>query len=248
MKVTQFPIMKSSPDTEVWSLSGPTLSIRSVSTHIGAILTTAKALRDSPLWIPISNWLLKTSNFSLYVKLMLAASYARIGSRFLGKLSRKVEPAGKIRIFAMVDPWTQWIFRPLHLKIFSLLRPLSTDGTFNQLAPVHRLLERVGPVPELYSYDLSAATDRLPILLQTFIIRSKFYGLEEDWAKILVARDYWLKVSVRELSDIPLEAYRERWNNEMGNQFIALRYAAGQPMGALSSWAMLALTHHFIVQ
>lgn len=27
-----------------------------------------------------------------------------------------------------------------------------------------------------------------------------------------------------------------------------LRYAVGQPMGALSSWAMLALTHHFIVQ
>jgi hypothetical protein len=28
----------------------------------------------------------------------------------------------------------------------------------------------------------------------------------------------------------------------------AVRYEVGQPMGALSSWAMLALTHHFIVQ
>ena len=27
----------------------------------------------------------------------------------------------------------------------------------------------------------------------------------------------------------------------------SVRYAVGQPMGALSSWAMLALTHHFIV-
>lgn len=27
-----------------------------------------------------------------------------------------------------------------------------------------------------------------------------------------------------------------------------VRYSVGQPMGALSSWAMLALTHHFIVQ
>jgi len=26
------------------------------------------------------------------------------------------------------------------------------------------------------------------------------------------------------------------------------RYAVGQPMGALSSWAMLALTHHCLVQ
>lgn len=28
----------------------------------------------------------------------------------------------------------------------------------------------------------------------------------------------------------------------------AVRYAVGQPMGALSSWAMLAITHHFLVQ
>lgn len=29
---------------------------------------------------------------------------------------------------------------------------------------------------------------------------------------------------------------------------IDLRYSVGQPMGALSSWAMLALCHHLIVQ
>lgn len=28
----------------------------------------------------------------------------------------------------------------------------------------------------------------------------------------------------------------------------SIRYSVGQPMGALSSWAMLAVTHHFIVQ
>jgi len=27
-----------------------------------------------------------------------------------------------------------------------------------------------------------------------------------------------------------------------------IRYAVGQPIGALSSWAMLAFTHHIIVQ
>lgn len=28
----------------------------------------------------------------------------------------------------------------------------------------------------------------------------------------------------------------------------SVRYGVGQPMGILSSWAMLALTHHVIVQ
>jgi len=31
-----------------------------------------------------------------------------------------------------------------------------------------------------------------------------------------------------------------------GNHTVS--YAVGQPMGALSSWAMLAITHHLIVQ
>jgi len=31
------------------------------------------------------------------------------------------------------------------------------------------------------------------------------------------------------------------------SEFYALKYAVGQPMGALSSWAMLAIVHHAIV-
>lgn len=43
--------------------------------------------------------------------------------------------------------------------------------------------------------------------------------------------------------EVPRRALKE--NPE---QSPTVRYAVGQPMGALSSWAMLALTHHFIVQ
>lgn len=53
--------------------------------------------------------------------------------------------------------------------------------------------------------------------------------LSELWAKLLVDRDYRI------------------FNKEFGLDE-ALRYAVGQPMGALSSWAMLALTHHMLVQ
>lgn len=38
------------------------------------------------------------------------ASYYQLfpkGEAFLGKLGFKIEPAGKVRVFAMVDPWTQ---------------------------------------------------------------------------------------------------------------------------------------------
>jgi len=59
----------------------------------------------------------------------------------LGRLGTKDEPAGKVRVFAMVDPFTNWLLKPLHKMIFSFLAKIDQDGTFNQVAPVNRLLE-----------------------------------------------------------------------------------------------------------
>lgn len=84
----------------------------------------------------------------------------------IGKIGQKVEAAGKVRIFAMVDPVTQWVLRPLHRLLFRILRGVKMDGTFNQLAP----LSRVPWGKPLYSLDLSAATDRLPIKLQEMLL------------------------------------------------------------------------------
>lgn len=47
------------------------------------------------------------------------------------------------------------------------------DGTFNQLAPVYRLL-RLKNLKGLYSLDLSAATDRLPAVLQARLLDRLF--------------------------------------------------------------------------
>lgn len=146
----------------------------------------------------------------------------------LGRLGLKNEAAGKVRVFAMVDAWTNWVLEPLHKEIFRILKHFPADGTFNQLAPVLNYTTW----PSAYSLDLTAATDRLPIALQIHIL-SMLYGKEfaVKWAQLLVEREYSVEV--------PDE-------NGFGEEVI-LRYAVGQPMGALSSWAMLALTHHYIV-
>jgi hypothetical protein len=151
----------------------------------------------------------------------------------LGKLSLKAEAAGKVRVFAMVDPWSQWVLKPIHDTIFDwFLRPIEQDGTFNQMAPIKALLAR-NP-SSLYSLDLSAATDRLPLWLQEAIMA--FWTSKEfahHWARFLVDRDYRLTLKSHKLG---------------ASVHYNVRYAVGQPMGAYSSWAMLALTHHFIVQ
>jgi hypothetical protein len=52
----------------------------------------------------------------------------------IGKLSTKKEAAGKVRVFAMVDVWTQSLLKPLHLALFEFLKSLPNDGTFDQNA------------------------------------------------------------------------------------------------------------------
>jgi len=152
----------------------------------------------------------------------------------LGKLGLKFEPAGKVRVFAMVDSWTQWALFPLHKAIQVLLRAIVQDGTFDQVAPISRLIDRwnegkIDKRSNVYSFDLSAATDRLPVSLQESLLGEVLgKDLAANWRNLLVKRTYTLR-------------------REDGKE-VDLSYAVGQPMGALSSWVLLALTHHFIVQ
>jgi len=92
----------------------------------------------------------------------------------LGRLSEKVEAAGKIRVFAITDSITQSVFRPLSDGIFKILDSIECDGTFDQDRPVRHLrdLWTKGLLDgaTLYSYDLSAATDRLPIAVQRQVL------------------------------------------------------------------------------
>jgi len=167
----------------------------------------------------------------------------------LGRLGFKNEP-GKVRVFAMVDWWTQMALRPLHLLVFSILRLIPQDGTFDQgrlVKSIQELIRRkgssavaLGPNNQkgpihcmVYSFDLSAATDRLPVVLQSYLVDWLIPGLGPLWMKLLVDRVYHCG---------------RRVDGSSRYTRTGVRYAVGQPMGALSSWAMLALTHHFMVQ
>jgi len=92
----------------------------------------------------------------------------------VGQLSFKEEAAGKIRVFAMVDIWTQSVLKPLHDAISEILRSLPNDGTFDQGAAVKRCFQKTKDAGFSYGYDLSAATDRLPISLQASVLSSLF--------------------------------------------------------------------------
>lgn len=161
----------------------------------------------------------------------------------LGRLHIVEEP-GKMRVVAMVDCLTQWMLFPLHRFIFDkLLRVIPQDGTFDQQGPVKRLLSKMEKenLFECFSYDLSAATDRLPVSLQEFLLAA-FTTREfaHHWRCLLSGRYYCIPRKYRDM--LP------KWCPDAYKKHSVVRYAVGQPMGAYSSWAMLALVHHAIVQ
>jgi len=145
-----------------------------------------------------------------------------------GQLSLKDEAAGKVRVFAMVDSVTQSALKPLHDFLFSILRLLPNDGTFDQQASVTRSQAKAALSGMAYSFDLSAATDRLPAKLSAAILENLIgiQGFGQAWLDLLVQRDYCLSLNAKACKRYGLE-YQEEDRK--------FRYAVGQPMGGLSS-------------
>nr|UUW21463.1 MAG: RNA-dependent RNA polymerase [Guiyang Paspalum thunbergii mito-like virus 1] len=136
------------------------------------------------------------------------------------KLAYFADREGKTRVVAILDYWSQTVLKPLHDRVNSILRGIKSDCTFDQ-GSFQNCLPSTGPY---HSLDLTAATDRMPLSLQKVVL-SLIVGEEkaEAWGRILTKWEY---------------------ASEAG----PVLYKTGQPMGAYSSWPVMALTHHFLVR
>jgi len=143
-------------------------------------------------------------------------------TKSLRKISFFSDKEGKTRVIALLDYWSQTCLRPLHDSLNRCLRRISTDCTFNQ----NRFLDVLPYTGPYHSLDLTAATDRMPIALQQRVI-ARVIGQDraEAWARILTSYEFTISKSSQ-----------------------TVKYGAGQPMGAYSSWPAMALTHHVIVR
>lgn len=168
-------------------------------------------------------WLVALSHLVFPVAVFLRLRGVQLHLGCLAVLAK--DGGGKRRIVGVVDFWSQWLLKPLHLYLFEVLRRIPQDGTFDQLGPIRSLLDFARLGHPAHSFDLSNATDRLPVKLQEQILSGLLgSSVAYAWRYLLTSRTY----------------HHEKAGG--------LRYAVGQPIGALSSWAILALTHHVIIQ
>lgn len=160
----------------------------------------------------------KTFNLSSLLKL------DKFKDDSLRKLSIKDDKEGKSRPFAIFDYWSQTLLSPLHDWAFQTLRKIPQDCTFNQVEGVSKILNQESK-KYFYSYDLKSATDRFPIEFQERVLSlifDKTYA--EAWRDIMTRLPFRLKDV-----DSPV------------------KFGAGQPLGAKSSWAVFTLCHHLVV-
>jgi len=229
----------------------------------------ALALYNSPIWPSFNSYCTEVESMDVTAVVRTAAKNDpstlewphyiggdRLGA--LGRVSFKREP-GKVRVFAMLDYWSQSALRGVHEFLLKLLGSLNhgsvrLDGTFDQGETVQYLLDSCSRGRKFYSFDLSAATDRFPVWAQWSIMKVLFgESVANHWRVLLVGRGYAFPAirpgkATGQFSDRLTVPYGRLVSEGTKEYNQPLYYAVGQPMGAHSSWPAFTLAHHLVVQ
>jgi len=148
----------------------------------------------------------------------------------VSRLAFLAEGGCKTRVIAIGDLFSQAVLRPIHKKLMGRLRSIPQDCTFDQTNAIS-FLKEVTQSGSVYSFDLTSATDRFPVVLQE-IVMAQAFGKEfaSLWRKVICdLRPFTVKGRKR-------GSYKE------------IYYARGQGMGLYSSWPAFAYTHHVFIQ
>jgi hypothetical protein len=122
-----------------------------------------------------------------------------------------------------------------------ILKRLPSDATFDQTGRLNTFVRECDSkgIRSFFCYDLKSATDIIPLPLYVeLLIPLIGRKCAELWAKILVDRGFTVPKPPKGGGSLPSGI-------AAGS---VVKYTRGQPMGALSSWAGLAIVHHFLVQ
>jgi len=187
--------------------------------------------RDKPLYEAVKLLLRKTNplvSYSLegFERLVTKDKYDMYDQTYIhSKISQLCEGGGKTRNIAIIDYFSQNALAALHDELMKKIRRIHNDATYSQEDGFQNVVKIANQEGCCYSFDLSSATDRLPLSIQKIVI-TKIFGKEigELWSTVIAKRNF---------------------KTPQGN---VVRWAVGQPLGALSSWITFSITHHLIIR
>lgn len=141
-----------------------------------------------------------------------------------GEIHFLQELGGKLRSIASPLRIHQNALTPLSESLYSLVRELPWDCTYDQSKAVPFIQEHLAQGGKVHSVDLSSATDHFPLSLQMVALRA-IYG---------------------DVNSVKLfeEISRANWKSPIGD----LQWKKGQPLGLYPSFASFTLTHGLLLR
>lgn len=146
-----------------------------------------------------------------------------------GKIGFKPEKAGKVRLIAMPDYYTQMVLQPVHRKLAEVLQTFEADCTFDQKSAIPKIRAWHEAGKTVCSFDQSSCTDLFPIDCQLIPIQEAFGKSFSKALKTVMVDRYW---------EVKLPSGRTK----------RVRWSVGQPLGEYASWPLMAVAHHLLVQ
>jgi len=145
----------------------------------------------------------------------------------IGTLGVTQEPGYKLRVFANPNIIHQLVMSRLKRQLFHLLRKVKWDCTYNQSNGTDWVKVQLDQGKEVFSIDLSDATNNFPFDLQIKVLRE------------IGCRDEDVELFLR-LSRAP-------WSSTHEKPSKTYRWTVGQPLGLGPSFPAFALTHGVLV-
>jgi hypothetical protein len=142
-----------------------------------------------------------------------------------GRISVIQEGALKARVIAVPTAGVQVCFKPLHDTLSSILKALPEDCTHDQEKGVKWGSKELQRGKVVHAVDLSSATDNFPIGFQRAVLDSLKYKYRNEF----------------------IETCQMPWGFKGDSLRGPLQYSKGQPMGLYGSFALFALSHHYLL-
>lgn len=141
------------------------------------------------------------------------------------KLSYFPDREDKVRVIGIGDYFSQSVLRPWHSYFYRVLRNIPQDCTFDQGSFKDKI--QLSGV-ENHCIDLTAATDRFPILRIEAVLRRLLPADKvASWKYIIVGSPF---------------SYKGRDGKSQ-----LVNYQVGNPIGLYSSWRTFAVAHHYVM-
>lgn len=153
---------------------------------------------------------------------------------YIGRVHCRVQKDGKHRFFYAPSQWVQFLLGPWAKALFRALSRIPQDCTFEQEKGVTQVESWLREGKKVYSFDLSSATDRFPLALS----RTVLMGLSRTPNMRM-----WID-TFSILSRIPAQVGYAGSDLELEG----VTWKVGQPLGAIPSFAVFALSHHAVMR